>query len=210
MHQVRIAILVRRKRQKKAVRVALVQIFRTDVSAPLKTADEIYFGGQGAEGVFHLLDLFRRRAVGELEEDKVAQKLFVCGIGGNDCGEKESDGDEYGGEKRFGGMEFENGGGHCWRLQYEREKLAEGMSRLQLRAARNGGGHLKVTLQDCYNSGERVEDYDGLVGAEHNGFGDGDEFLLLVENAKTGRAGSTGIELGSRTRRGFRAAGPEL
>jgi hypothetical protein len=86
--------------------------------------DEIYFGGQRAEGVFHLLDLFRRRAVHEFEEDDVAQKLFVCGIGGNDGGEKENDGDDYRGEKKFGGMEFENGGGHCWRLPERKRKAS--------------------------------------------------------------------------------------
>ena len=120
VHQVRVAILVRRKRQKEAVRVALVQILRADVGAPLKATDEIYLGGEGAEGVFHLLDLLRRRAVLEFEEYDVAENFFFGGMGGNDGGEQENDCCDCGGEK-FDGLEFENRVRHCGRLRVKEE-----------------------------------------------------------------------------------------
>ena len=44
------------------------------------------------------------------------------------------------------------------------------------------------TKKNPIGSGERLEHYDGLIGARHNGFGDGDELLLLIEHAKARRA----------------------
>ncbi len=39
--------------------VALREIFRADVGAPLESADSIYFCGECAETVFDLFDLWR-------------------------------------------------------------------------------------------------------------------------------------------------------
>lgn len=57
---------------------------------------------------------------------------------------------------------------------------------------------------------KRIEDHDGLVGARNEGFADGDEFLLLGEDAETRNARRAAVELSGGTGSGFGAAGFEL
>ena len=58
--------------------------------------------------------------------------------------------------------------------------------------------------------GKRIEDDDGLVGARDDGFGDGDKFVLLREDAEARNARSSCVELRGGARSRFGAAGLEL
>jgi len=55
-------------------------------------------------------------------------------------------------------------------------------------------------------SGQGIEDDDGLVCAGNKGFGNGDEFILLAENAEAGHGVRVSIELRGRAGRKFLAA----
>jgi len=79
MDEVGVTVLIGRECEKEAVSEALREIFGADVSAPLVSLDEINFRGEGAEGVFDLLDLFRRGGSLDFEEDHVAKKFLVAG-----------------------------------------------------------------------------------------------------------------------------------
>src|SRR6266404_2932457 len=57
-----------------------------------------------------------------------------------------------------------------------------------------------------YGLRQGFEHYDGLVGARHDGFGNGDEFVLLAEYTQPRRLQFTAIELGRRAGRRFDAA----
>ena len=46
--------------------------------------------------------------------------------------------------------------------------------------------------KQCKRLGERLENYDGLIGARHYRFGDGDQ-LLLAENAEARRFGFAAV-----------------
>src|ERR1700693_3260016 len=59
-------------------------------------------------------------------------------------------------------------------------------------------------------SGFRFKDDDGLIGARHNGFGDGDEAVLLAEDAEARGLPIAGIEFRGGALRGARAAGVNL
>jgi hypothetical protein len=78
--KVGVAVFVGGEGEKEAVSVALGQIFRADVSAPLEIFDLFYFCGERAKGGFDLLDLVGRAAVFKFEEDYVAQDFFVGGV----------------------------------------------------------------------------------------------------------------------------------
>src|SRR5262252_3868565 len=57
---------------------------------------------------------------------------------------------------------------------------------------------------------QRIEDDDRLVGARDDGFCDGDEFVLLAEDAETRRLGLVRVELGGSPRGKLDAAGLQL
>ena len=78
--KVGVAVFVGGEGEKEAVSVALGQIFRADVSAPLEIFDLFYFCGERAKGGFDLLGLVGRAAVFKFEEDYVAQGFFVGGV----------------------------------------------------------------------------------------------------------------------------------
>lgn len=57
---------------------------------------------------------------------------------------------------------------------------------------------------------QRVEDYDGLVSAGHDSFGDGDQFVLLAKDAETRRARVSAVELSGGAGRRLDAARLDL
>ena len=74
-------------------------------------------------------------------------------------------------------------------------------------------GVVRLTFRDS-PPGElfsfRFEDDDGLVGARHDGFGDGDQAFLLAEDAEARGLPFAGIEFGGGALRGAGAAGLNL
>ena len=53
------------------------------------------------------------------------------------------------------------------------------------------------------------KNHDGLIGARHHGFGDGDQLFLLAEDAQPRRLRLTAIELASSRREAARCGPAE-